>query len=253
MKKWIIFVSSFIFLLVAVYAPMGQTAFSPGRLSVAHAFLKDDCQSCHTLDRSAKGLSCVPCHATNEALLQRQPTAFHANISTCSPCHIEHQGVGQRPVNMDHAALARIGLRELKDSKPGSNERIASSEIRRWVRDHVASGGKMGTLRMTREEAALNCMTCHGTKDKHRGVMGTDCASCHTTTQWTIAEFQHPSPRSVNCSQCHQPPKSHLMEHFKMVSAKIAKKPKARVNECYSCHETTAWNDIAGVGWYKHH
>ncbi len=27
----------------------------------------------------------------------------------------------------------------------------------------------------------------------------------------------------------------------------------AKVRECYSCHQNTAWNDIKGVGWYKSH
>lgn len=22
---------------------------------------------------------------------------------------------------------------------------------------------------------------------------------------------------------------------------------------CRACHQTTSWNDIKGVGWYKHH
>jgi hypothetical protein len=43
------------------------------------------------------------------------------------------------------------------------------------------------------------------------------------------------------------------MGHFHMVSMKVAGKPHARVDQCYLCHETTAWNDIKGVGWYKHH
>jgi hypothetical protein len=38
-----------------------------------------------------------------------------------------------------------------------------------------------------------------------------------------------------------------------MVSMKVAGKPHARVDQCYQCHQTTAWNDIKGVGWYKHH
>jgi hypothetical protein len=71
--------------------------------------------------------------------------------------------------------------------------------------------------------------------------------------QWAIPEFRHPSPRSTDCAQCHQAPPSHYMEHFHMVSMKVAGKPHARVDQCYQCHQTTAWNDVKGVGWYKHH
>lgn len=250
MKKWILSIVALSIFLVAIFASVGKAAFSPGPLSSAHAFMKDDCQSCHTPGKGVEALSCVPCHATNEALLQRQPTAFHASVSTCGSCHVEHQGTGRRPTNMDHAALARIGLRELAENGEGRK----AAAIRKWARDHAGLGkGSRDHPRMTPEEAALNCSTCHATKDKHRGLMGKECATCHSTAKWTIPEFQHPSPRSVECAQCHQPPKSHLMMHFKMVSAKVAKKPKAKMRECYSCHETTAWNDIAGVGWYEHH
>ena len=28
---------------------------------------------------------------------------------------------------------------------------------------------------------------------------------------------------------------------------------RAAVEQCYLCHETTSWNDMEGVAWYKHH
>jgi hypothetical protein len=105
-------------------------------------------------------------------------------------------------------------------------------------------------------------VTCHQTKDRHLGLFGTDCASCHATSKWTVAEFRHPSATSQSCAQCHQAPPSHYMMHFEMVSKKIARQEDSQVagccgpvqvNECYRCHQTTSWNDIKGVGWYKHH
>ena len=43
------------------------------------------------------------------------------------------------------------------------------------------------------------------------------------------------------------------MMHFHMVSAKVARKPHAKVEQCFECHRTTAWTDIPGIGHYKHH
>lgn len=43
------------------------------------------------------------------------------------------------------------------------------------------------------------------------------------------------------------------MMHFKMISMSIARMEKAEVSQCFLCHQTTSWNDIKGVGWYKHH
>ncbi len=38
------------------------------------------------------------------------------------------------------------------------------------------------------------------------------------------------------------------MRHFDMDCRKPAGRPHAQVNQCYLCHQTTAWNDIKG-GW----
>jgi hypothetical protein len=123
-----------------------------------------------------------------------------------------------------------------------------------WMRQHEATGrSDSAHPRVTSREVALDCASCHGTKDKHQTLFGKDCASCHATASWTISEFQHPSPRSVDCVQCHQAPPSHYMMHFQMVSQRVARATDARVDQCFKCHQTTSWNDVRGVGWYKHH
>jgi hypothetical protein len=119
-----------------------------------------------------------------------------------------------------------------------------------WIRREEAAGA---LPYLAPVEAVLNCAACHGTKDRHVGLFGQDCAQCHRTATWAIIEFRHPSPRSTDCAQCHQAPPSHYMEHFHMVSMRVAGKPHAKVSQCFLCHETTAWNDIKGVGWFKHH
>jgi hypothetical protein len=43
------------------------------------------------------------------------------------------------------------------------------------------------------------------------------------------------------------------MEHFEMVSMKVVGREQADVSQCFLCHQTTSWNDIRGVGVYKHH
>lgn len=229
--------------------PLFQRHVSPGRLSAAHASLETNCAACHTPVRSAEAAKCVACHANNTALLQRQPTAFHASIGTCSACHAEHRGRTARPVTMDHIVLASIGLETVRrEIENPSNRRLLA-----WLRQHEASATESTHPRVTSTEAALHCATCHATKDRHQKLFGEDCASCHGTASWTIADFQHPSPRSTDCVQCHRAPPSHYMMHFQMVSQAVARVPDARVDQCFRCHQTTSWNDIKGVGWYKHH
>jgi hypothetical protein len=232
-----------------------QRQASPGRLSVSHAFLEDNCSACHTSVRGVEAAKCAACHANDVSLLRRQPTAFHADVASCRECHPEHQGGKRPPTTMDHAALAKIGLRQLGDKNGGETESaLLRKQLIAWL-NRQESGGETALPhpRITPLETVLNCANCHANKDHHMQLFGQDCAQCHTTTEWTIPEFRHPPPRSTDCAQCHQAPPSHYMEHFHMVSMRVAGQPHARVNQCQLCHQTTAWNDIKGVGWYKHH
>jgi hypothetical protein len=260
MKRWVAFVvvaGTFLALGIGLRSNwnridvhLWQRQVNPGALSASHASLASNCTACHTPVKSAEPTKCIGCHANNAALLQRQPTAFHSSIGACSTCHVEHQGISTRPISMDHVALAKIGL-DVVRRRP---DNASNSQLLAWIRQHeTAAEVAPSHPGVTSTEAALNCVTCHGTKDRHQGYFGADCASCHRTASWMIAEFQHPSPRSVDCVQCHQPPPSHLMMHFTMVSRSVSKRPDARADQCFLCHQTTSWNDIRQVGWYKHH
>jgi hypothetical protein len=222
---------------------------SPGDLSQAHASLENNCAACHTPIAGVEASKCIVCHADNRAVLQRQPTAFHANIQSCTPCHLEHRGRNERPTNMDHVVLAGIGLRQMEQSS--EEGRIRTAQIKSWLKE--TSRVAFSAEKLKKEERVLNCATCHATKDRHQGLFGTDCAQCHTTDKWTIPKFRHPSAASQSCAQCHQAPPSHYMEHFRMIDQRICGQPNAKVNQCFLCHQTTVWNDIKNVGYYKHH
>jgi hypothetical protein len=226
-----------------------QSQAMPGKLVAAHTFLESNCSACHTPVQGVDETKCITCHTVNQELLQRQPTAFHAGVANCAACHIEHQGEAANLKIMDHEALARIGINMIREG----------DQIDEGSPHPLMPGGHRLVSSL---EARLDCASCHGTKDRHFGLFGKNCASCHATSQWTIPSFQHPSPRSTDCAQCHQAPPSHYMEHFEMVDKMIAARDKAKegkcckdvqVNQCYICHQTTSWNDIKGVGFYKHH
>ena len=228
-----------------------QRAVRPGELSQPHAFLENNCAACHTQGKGVEAKSCIVCHADNKSLLHRQPTAFHADIAACAACHLEHQGGVPRATRMDHVALANIGLRQMRH-EPHKQDKSRDDFIA-WLVKGASGPPRSATPHLQREETLLNCATCHQTQDRHVGLLGNDCAQCHATTQWTIPGFRHPSPASQSCAQCHQAPPSHSMMHFKVVSMTVARMEKAEVNQCFLCHQTTSWNDIKGVGFYKHH
>ena len=217
-----------------------QSITSPGPLSQAHAHLESNCSACHTPFKGVLAASCVVCHANDESLLKRQSTAFHASIGSCGECHREHEGPGSRPVRMDHAALVQIGLRNL-------------NQVAGQGRSASPNDSPRQSLSVHHGMSALACASCHGNQDPHFQFFGNDCAECHNTDRWTIPEFRHPAASSLDCAECHQAPPSHYMEHFEMISVPVAKQEHANVTQCYLCHQTSAWNDIKGIGFYKHH
>ncbi len=226
-----------------------QQFVRPGPLSPRHAYLGDRCASCHESTVGVTVAKCTPCHANAERLLGRQPTAFHASIEECAACHVEHQATNIRPVVMDHVELARVGARTLaRASRTDADSAATLNSLETWLRirspdQHDASSARR----------ALNCAGCHDRRDPHFKRFGSDCAQCHGLESWIVPGYQHPSSRSKECVQCHQAPPSHFMEHFSMISQKFAHKERARVDECFECHNTTGWNDIVDVGFYKHH
>lgn len=225
-----------------------QQVASPGSLSAAHAHLENNCAACHTPVVGVDTAKCISCHANNESILQRQPTAFHASVSSCKQCHLEHQGIARHPTQMDHEALVKIGFAEMGSINSSSESLAMRNELRAW-----ADRSAVPHANISATENLLNCASCHSNDDRHFKLFGSDCASCHATDRWTIPDFRHPSSKSQDCAQCHQAPPSHYMMHFKMISAKVAGKPHARVDQCFECHQTTSWNDIKNAGWYKHH
>ncbi|GAB2689303.1 hypothetical protein GCM10011495_30970 [Hymenobacter frigidus] len=59
-----------------------------------------------------------------------------------------------------------------------------------------------------------------------------------------------------------QAPLSHYMMHFQMVDKAVVVQGNGQtkaccggvvVAQCNKRHQTTAWNDLKGVGYYKHH
>jgi hypothetical protein len=232
-----------------------QRMANPGALSQAHAFLDHNCNACHTPNKGVEAASCIVCHANDETVLQRQPTAFHADIGSCRECHGEHQGRASQITRMDHDALAKIGLRQLGGSATPDNEMTATAaSLKHWIQ-HSSSVRPSALVNphLSARELTLSCASCHQNDDRHFGLFGNDCSACHQSARWNLPEFRHPSASSMDCAQCHQAPPSHYMGHFKMISMTVAGQPHARVDQCFLCHQTTSWPDIKRVGWYKHH
>ncbi len=249
MWKWTAFVVVTLIVLIFVAKALGlsvrhgkstwQAFARPGPLSKAHAFIGENCAACHAPVAGVTRAKCVICHANDTELVGRQPTAFHATIGECAPCHYEHQAGVERPIHMDHLALARIGLAELGNGDGVEKRRRAG--LLRWIR----SGPNIPSNHaISAQEQLLNCVSCHQVQDVHKSNFGQNCALCHATKTWFIANYVHPKPSTRQCTQCHTASPCHYMEGCLGMMGKMAGGEGARLEQCYLCHKTTSWYDF---------
>ncbi len=222
--------------------PVWQSAVQPGLLSAAHAFLNTKCESCHTPNRGVEASACLGCHTYAPELLAKEDTAFHATARQCADCHLEHQG-GDRPIRMDHAALLALGAA----GRPNEAGREASATLQRVLEEAMAALGSSARPLKPDQAARLDCSSCHAAQDPHRSRLGTTCQSCHGIADWHVEGWRHPSPRSTDCAQCHQPPPSHAGEHFLMRAQRAAVRPPTSIEQCYLCHKTNSFRSVRGV------
>ena len=103
------------------------------------------------------------------------------------------------------------------------------------------------------QSLALDCHSCHESDDPHEGVLGPDCASCHSPEGWVPANFDHnrsafklaEAHADVACKNCH------LDQLFKGTPSDCFSCHKhddphdgELGNDCASCHKPTTWKDI---------
>jgi hypothetical protein len=178
-----------------------RLSFSPGTLSSGHTEMANRCLGCHTPLRGLPALKCIACHPLDSIGIARrslvQPAAtrpalagMHVEFGTgsCLDCHTDHAGADPAGATLSF-----------------SHQRLSPALLAR-------------------------CTGCHeGNRpadELHRQVGG-ECASCHTTTAWTPATFEHQQyfvldrDHNVLCKTCH------------------LGSPGYKQYTCYGCHEHT--------------
>jgi hypothetical protein len=182
----------------AIAVSPGRT-LTPGPLQPAHAALRDDCLACHRLGAGPQGERCATCHRAAHIGVRTvaggprerpNPKAarFHRLIGTaaCLACHAEHDdGTGRRP-------------------------------LRAFTHDPLPAA------------LVADCAECHGDQrpaDRLHQEAGAACRTCHTTTAWRPATFEHTRffrfdrAHPPRCAACHPVPGDY------------------RQYTCYGCHE----------------
>ncbi len=197
------------------------------RLEGQHA--RTACSQCHTAARSLADLKhtptdCVACH--------RKDDAHNGKFGThCGACHkpthwkdatIDHNKTGF-PLEGKHA--------QVKCEACHANNRFKGTPTA--------------------------CSACHAKDDAHNGKFGTDCAACHTPTNWKDATFDHSKSNfpltgkhaQVKCEACHT---NNRFKGTPTTCVSCHQDPAfhrgAFGTRCASCHTTAAWRPAKYLG-----
>jgi hypothetical protein len=180
------------------------------------------CLTCHVGQRW-KGLpqQCYGCHAKNDAHRGSRGT-------NCASCHTT---ATWKSATFNHARDAGFPL----VGRHGS----------------VSCAGCHGANNSLKNPPRA-CYGCHAKDDSHKGSRGTNCASCHNSTSWKSASFDHNKNTrfpllgkhsAATCAQCHgvgnsikQPPRTCYGCHAKDDSHK-----GRNGTDCAKCHNSRDW------------
>lgn len=209
----------------------------------------------HGHDRSAQASSCKACHAEHKgraAMLVHLETSHFDHHDTDVILTGQHQGqacvgchpAGRRYRDAPHDCASCHAVDDPHGKSLGGDCAQCHSE-RSWSVtsfDHAATefpltgrhaGATCAGCHATRafRGAPQRCVACHATRDRHRGGLGEECASCHTPAAWAGVKFDHARRTrfpllgrhsAVACDLCHRPGTS----------------PSALATTCVSCHAT---------------
>lgn len=176
-----------------------KTLLMPGKLVQGHAKLESDCAQCHvSFEKKAQDKLCLACHKDVAADIATNK-GFHSSITPgnappCKQCHTDHKGRDANIIGLDRDTFNHAHT----DFKlEGKHSEVAC--------DSCHKAGKKF------RDAPSACISCHEKDDRHRGALGKQCESCHSSASWSKTQFDHNKTdfalkgahQEVNCAACH--------------------------------------------------
>lgn len=226
--------------LVGVARADLRTLASPGELASPHAALDGQCDRCHVPFKGLPASSCFSCHQ-RAATQIATGKGFHAGLGDrkCSSCHTDHKGRDQvitPPLDwrFDHARTGYPLIGRHKQA-PCSGCHPSTTGGTKWV------------------GADTTCKGCHG-DTHHKGALGSQCATCHTTNGWkanlkTGADHKVPmigKHATLECASCHKGG-THFVAKANCGDCHEQKHGGTRA-PCDTCHNPADWKSAT----FKH-
>ncbi len=233
----------------------------------------------HGKSSAARTGTCKSCHSEhqgrNYALIKLNRSTFNHNLTDyplegahrqvdCTQCH----GRGN---NYRGITKACIGCHKDDDPHNGQLGRNCQDchSVAGWKQvssfDHSRTGFSLSGAH--RQATCLSCHTnqrwqglsrtcagCHRTDDVHRGSRGSNCAECHSTSNWAAATFDHTGTgfpligghAATSCASCHGQgnSKPKPAQDCSSCHAKDDVHQGSVGTECATCHDARGWTRI---------
>jgi hypothetical protein len=229
---------AFLLALLALAAPARaqlEGALMPGKVIAGHAKLEDTCANCHVrFDKRAQDRLCLDCHKpVAEDVARREGMHGRIKIESCRACHTDHKG---RDMNI--AAFDRN-----KFDHAATDFALRGAHVTVKCESCHTAGRKF-------REAPQECIACHRKDDKHKGSLGTACASCHGEANWKDVRFDHDKTHfklldkhaRVACAACHKTPDFKGAPLTCVGCHRKEDTHKGRFGEkCETCHTAADW------------
>lgn len=217
-----------------------ETLVMPGQVIAGHADIEEECSSCHKMfDKGAQRQLCLDCHE-DVALDVNNGTGYHgrhpdAQDVKCASCHTDHLGRDADIVDLDEDTFDHSFTDFELD---GAHVDTDCGDCHAENEKHSAAGSE--------------CVDCHSEEAPHGDTMGSDCGTCHQTTAWPDASFDHDTTeypllgkhQEATCLDCHEdrtfpePPTDCYSCH-----ADDDAHNGLSGQQCGSCHNPTDWHD----------
>ncbi|MFZ5922418.1 MAG: cytochrome c3 family protein [Chloroflexota bacterium] len=178
------------------------------------------CEDCHVNGvYQGTPADCFSCHKEKD----KHDGRFGADCSAC------HNPSGWGDVDFDHN-LAAFKL-------TGAHQSVQCEDCHK---NNVFQG------------TPKDCYSCHQKDDNHNGQFGKDCGTCHSTSTWKGATFDHNksgfplvgSHTNVACEKCHVGGKFKGTPQTCYACHKQEDKHNGQFGtDCGTCHKPTRWSD----------
>ena len=249
---------------------------------------KTECSACHIdMHQNTLGPDCFRCHDTKEWIIKniipmhqmsRFPLLGNHAVLDCSACHKSASSLKYEPLGVECIDCHRkdyqatVAPNHQQNGYPTNCIECHDVIANNWTKTNFnhglfpLTGGHNITCAECHKSGSYQkisseCVSCHqvqynNAKGHVASKFSTDCRTCHNSTNWLGANFNHSTTifpltgahATVDCALCHAtgyvgtPADCNSCHQTNYTSAQAPSHTKAGISvDCKTCHTTAVW------------